>query len=184
MTTNHLSTDALRRAMPWLLYTAIACTALAPTRSSAAILINPGPGSPRPQVLFTLFSIPGVYGSAAQSGSGYLETEFFCTSLEPTASIHMGVQIRNFEGTIVNTGKSGEIDVAPGQTVTLGTSDSLAFEEDQVITMSHVAEIGSAFIYANSMKLMCAAVLFQNNGAPPSSMVELKVIKANFQTGD
>ena len=34
------------------------------------------------------------------------------------------------------------------------------------------------------MKLMCAAVLFLNDAVQPSSMVELKVIKANFQTGD
>lgn len=181
MTTNHLSTDALRRAMPWLLYTAIACTVLAPSRSSA-ILINFGPA--RPQVLFNIFSIPGVYGAGAPNGSGFLETEFFCTNLEPTASIHIGIQIRNFDGTVVSTGKSGEIDVAPGQTVTLGTNNALAFDEDQVIALSHVAEVGSAHIYANSTKLMCAAVLFQNNGAPPSSMVELKVIKASFQTGD
>jgi hypothetical protein len=181
MTTNHLSFDALRRAMPWLLCTAIACAVLAPA-SRAAIVINPG--GPRPQVLFNLFSIPGVYGTGSLAGSGFLETEFFCTSLETTDTIHMGVQLRNFDGTVVNTGKSGEIDLAPGQTATIGTNDAIAFAEDQVLTLKHVAEVGSARIFANSMKLMCAAVLFQNDGAPPSSMVELKVIKANFQTGD
>ena len=180
MTIISLSTDVLRRAMPWLMYTAIACTVLAPARGSA-IQIDP---APKPQVLFNLFSIPGVYGAGSEAGTGFLETEFFCTSLEPTAAIHMGVQIRNFDGTVVNTGKSGEIDLAPGQTVTIGTNDALAFAEDQVLTMSHVAEVGSARIFADSTKLMCAAVLFENDGAPPSSMVELKVIKAKFQTGD
>ena len=180
MTTTHLFLDAPRRAMPWLLYTAIACVMLAPARGSA-VLIGPGPHA---QVLFNVFAIPGVYGAGAQNGSGFLETEFFCTSLDAKNSIHMGIQIRNFDGSVVSTGKSGEIDVAPGQTVTLGTNDALAFDEDQVIALSHVAEVGSARIYANSTKLMCAAVLFQNNGAPPSSMVELKMIKGNFQSGD
>jgi hypothetical protein len=181
MTTTHSTIQVLRRAMPWLMFTAIACMLLSPARSTAVVI---QPGGPRPQVLFNLYSIPGVYGTGTQTDSGLLETEFFCTSLETKDTIHMVVELRDFSGVVRTTGNGGKIDVAPGQTVTIGTEFAPAFADDQLLTLSHVVEVGSARIAASSMKLTCAAVLFLNDGVQPSSMVELKVIKANFQTGD
>jgi len=145
MTTNHLSVDAVRRAMPWLLCSAIACAVLAPA-SRAAIVINPG--GPRPQVLFNLFSIPGVYGTGSLAGSGFLETEFFCTSLATKGTVHMGIDILDGDGVKRNKGKNNGVrDLNPGQTVILGTFDSPAFAEDDVMTFDGPVEPGSARIF-------------------------------------
>jgi hypothetical protein len=176
MTINGHATHPQRRSMPSLI--AIALTAaLLPSLVSAATVIDPSPKTPH--VTFQLFQIPGVYGS------GYMTTEFFCTSLETKDIIRVGIDVLDDDGVVRNPGATnGKLDVGPGQTVTISAGDSPAFSEDQVLTLSHSVENGSARIYSNSHKLMCGAVLVENEGAPPAAMVELRVIKAKFQTGD
>ena len=192
MTANHESVHAARRAARWLLQAVIACAALSPAASPAAFIPNPGPGpGPGPGALFQLYTIPGAFDD--HSGEG---TMFFCTSLETAKTIHIQVELRTALNVLRNPGaNNGAVDVAPGQTVTIGTHDSPAFAENAVLTLSGGnASDGSARIWSNSAKVMCAAVLIRDsfplpaapgiNGPAPQAMVELKMIKGKFQTGD
>ena len=190
MTSSRLSATAARRAFPWLVNAAMACTLLAPASSTAIVLPNPGSV---PQATFQLYTIPGAYEEASMKRG----TFFFCTNLETQKAAHIRVDMRDALGNPRNTGaQNGAADIAPGQTVTIATHDSPAFAEDVIMSVgpSTYGEDGSARISSNTTKVMCSAILVQDqlgvevatgaNGPPPAAMHTLRIIKANFQTGD
>ncbi len=189
MNASRLSATAARRAF-WLVNAAMAYTLLAPTPSTAVVIPNPGPV---PQATFQLYTIPGAFERTSMKRG----TFFFCTSLETQKVAHIRVDLRDALGKSRNIGaNNGAADIAPGQTVTIATHDSPAFAEDVILSLSPSAADadGSARIVSNTTKVMCSAILVQDqlgvevatgaNGPPPAAMHTLRIIKAGFQTGD
>ena len=139
-------------------------------------------------------ALPGAFDNTAVNEG----TEFFCTSLKTAKIVHLGVELRDAVNQPRNPGaNNGAIAIAPGQTVTIGTHDSPAFDEDVVhsLVLTGSTSDGSARIWSNSVKVMCSALLIRDavamgprgpgsDGPAPTGMVELKVVKAKFQTGD
>lgn len=105
---------------------------------------------------------------------GRVETVFFCTSIA-NRNIDVGVEVFAQDGTRRNdvaAGNGAILDVAPGQTVTIGTTGTGAFLESTVIVMDGVAQ-GLARIVSTSPELLCTALLLDSDGAPPVSMTGL-----------
>jgi len=99
------------------------------------------------------------------------QTEFLCTSLA-TQPIDIGIQIFAPDGTLRNdvaTGNGAVLGVAPGATVTLGTTGTAAFLETQVMTLQGVSQ-GMARVVSNSAEVACTALVLDSLVTPPTSM--------------
>ncbi|OFV88347.1 MAG: hypothetical protein A3J75_04035 [Acidobacteria bacterium RBG_16_68_9] len=109
--------------------------------------------------------IPGVVKR------GRDQTDFLCTSLA-MQNIDVGIQIFGPDGTLQNdvaTGNGAVLDLAPGATVTFGTTGTAALLETQVITLTGVAQ-GMARVVSNSDLVACAAFVLDSALNPPASM--------------
>jgi hypothetical protein len=103
-----------------------------------------------------------------------METVFLCTSLA-AAPIDVGVQIFATDGTLLNDvsrGNGALVGVAPGSTVTLGTTGTAALLESTVIVIPGVAQ-GAARIVATSSELSCNALVLDSDLSPPESMASI-----------
>jgi hypothetical protein len=113
-------------------------------------------------------------------------TSFHCTSTERTGgkTIQLGIEVFNRVGVLLNDVDIGDgaWSLLPGNTVTLGTRDSLVFVEDDLLNTGLVAQ-GSARIFANSKNVVCTAMIVDVLNNPPTSMVMLPVFKATKQGG-
>lgn len=102
---------------------------------------------------------------------GNAETEFFCTSLAGGA-IDIGVEVLNPNGTVANSiagGNGAVLSVAPGSTVTIGTTGTTALLETTVISLAGVAQ-GLARVVSNSDQIICSALVLDAAGAPPAAL--------------
>lgn len=103
-----------------------------------------------------------------------LQTDFQCTVLD-TVAVDVGVEIFGPDGTLQNDVQAGNgavLDVAPGQTVTFGTTGTAAYLESTVITLSGVSQ-GSARVVASSDRVSCSAVVLDSAVTPPASISAL-----------
>lgn len=153
------------------------------TSAVATVVDSPLPllGGQRSKHVFT---VPGV-----TSGVGALETVFLCTSLEKKKDIVVGIEVFDHDpggplNDVTDPEENGVLPLAPGETVAFETNDPLAFDEDETITPSDNANHGSARIVSTSTKLACTALLVDEVNSPPTSMVNLQVIKKTSQKGD
>lgn len=137
--------------------------------------VRPTLGPVPPTIPFPQFSdgsmathsalIPGVVKRAR------METDFFCTSLSPTA-VHVGIEILSSDGFVQNSvamGNGAVLNLAPGTTATFGTSGTAAFLEDQIIVIPGVAQ-GAARIVSTSGDVACTAFALDAVVAPPVSI--------------
>jgi len=111
---------------------------------------------------------------------GRVETDFFCTSLASTP-IALGVEVFGPDGAARNSiaeGNGALLDVAPGATVTLGTTGTAAFLESAVIRLEGVAQ-GSARVVATSGEIFCSAMLTESDLLPPVALTALRVFGAD-----
>jgi len=105
---------------------------------------------------------------------GNVETDIFCTSLA-NVPIDIGVQFFASNGSVVNdvgAGNGALTGVAPGTTVTFGTTGTAALFETQVVTLTAVAQ-GMARVVSNSPDLLCSAMVLDAATAPPSTATAL-----------
>jgi hypothetical protein len=115
-----------------------------------------------------VMAVPGVVKR------GRLQTDFLCTALD-TAPVDIGVELFGIDGTLLNNvtiGAGAILNVAPGATVTFGTSGSAALLESQVISVASIAQ-GSARIVASSDKVRCNVLILDNAVTPPATMATL-----------
>ena len=127
-----------------------------------------------------LYTVVGVRDSSN------LATLFHCTSTERMGAndIWVGVEVFQWDGTSTNdiASNAGVEIISPGRTVTLGTRDTLAFSEDDLMATGLIYQ-GSARIFATSKNVLCAAMIVDPINNPPTSMVMLPVFRATKQGG-
>lgn len=127
-----------------------------------------------------LYTVTGVRDSATMA------TSFHCTSTEKAGgnSIVVGIEIFNYDGVLANdvTLGDGEVTASPGRTVTLSTSNTAVFAEDNTINATNIDQ-GSARIMSDSKNLVCSAMIVDVVNNPPESMVMLPVIRTTKQKG-
>jgi hypothetical protein len=105
-----------------------------------------------------------------------INTDILCTSLA-TQPIDIGVQVFNAAGEIQNdigAGNGAVLAVAPGATVTFGTTGTATLLETTVIAVAGVAQ-GLARVVASSGDVMCSALVLDALLAPPVALSELRV---------
>jgi hypothetical protein len=103
-----------------------------------------------------------------------VETNVFCTSLAP-APVNLGVEVFAADGSLLNAVAAGQgavLGVAPGATVTFGTTGTDAFLETTVIVLPGVAQ-GMARVVSTSAAVRCAAQVVDAAVTPPVSLSEL-----------
>ncbi len=104
-----------------------------------------------------------------------MNTSFFCTSLA-SANLDVGVQVFGNDGTLKNdiaTGNGVVLNVAPGATVTVSTTNTAAFAETTPIAMPTAApdvSQGLARIVSTSGQVVCTAAQLDGTLNPPTSM--------------
>src|SRR3990172_8077603 len=133
-----------RRTALWALLGLVWCSPLRPSRARAGITDSPLPvfadGKSSVQVLVA----PGVVKR------GRLQTDVLCTAVG-SAPVNIGVEIFAETGALLNNVSAGVgavLDVAPGQTVTIGTSATATFLETAGIPLAEV-EQGAARVVAS-----------------------------------
>lgn len=102
---------------------------------------------------------------------GRVQTDIFCTSLA-AAPIDVGVEFFGPDGSKQNQipdGNGALLGVAPGATVTFGTTGSASFLESAVVVLAGVAQ-GVARVVSTSGDLVCGAVVVNSAVAPPTAM--------------
>ncbi len=140
--------------------------------------VQPAPGAVPPGVPLPEFAggraathagpIPGVVKR------GQAETVVFCTSLA-TTPIDIGVEIFRPDGTVANSvaaGNGAVLDVAPGATVTFGTTGTAAFFETTVISTAGIAQ-GMARVVSTSPQVTCAGLMLDSAVTPPTFASDL-----------
>ena len=158
-----------RLALPIL----AACAALlAAPQARAGIVDSPLPVLSAGATTFHLYSVPGVISS------GGLTTYFSCTSTD-TATMQVGVEIfGGAGGAPANDAAATSLSVATGATVTFGTGAAVGISIDSNLGTGFGS---SARILATSKKLACTAFVADPGNAPPTSMVQLTIIKKTTQ---
>lgn len=159
---------------------------LASTAANAGVVDSPTPtlsvgGSPSRHV----YTIPGVIKN------NNLETVVVCTSLETANSFRFAVEVFPATGgSPLNSAGvptlNGADTLAPGETRTVGTDNTVAMHEDAVIGGLPAASLrnGSARVVSESTRIACSAWVVDELNDPPASALALKVIKARKQSGD
>lgn len=105
---------------------------------------------------------------------GRMQTDIFCTSLA-AANVNVGIQMFGPDGILQNDvtqGNGAIVNVAPGATVSFGTTGTAAFLETQVIVMGGVAQ-GAARLVSTSPDVACTAFVVDSGAAPPAAMSAL-----------
>jgi len=174
-------TPPRRQIMKSAFYTvALATVALAAllTRTVpcvAGIADSPLPVLTAGEKTLHLYSVPGVI-----AGAGGLETFFSCTSTD-TAPMQVGVELFfSGGGAPANDAVATSLTVGPGATVTFGTSIAVGISISSNLGGGFFSK-GSARILATSKKLACTVFVTDNGNAPPTSMVQLTIIKKTSQ---
>ena len=150
---------------------AVASTFVPSVRPSAGV--NPGttalPTFPNGHAATHAAFFPGVVKR------GDVETEFFCTSVAP-GFIDIGVQVFTPSGSVANSISAGNgvlLRVAPGSTVSFGTTGTAALLENSVISLPNIAQ-GMARVVSNSGDLLCNAMMLDAFSNPPATATALR----------
>ncbi len=116
----------------------------------------------------SILKVPGIVKRTR------LQTDFLCTSFE-TSAVDIGVQLFDTDGTLLNdvhAGAGAILNVASGQTVTIGTKATAAFLESLTITAADISQ-GSARVVASASGVRCNVLLVDDGVTPPVSLATL-----------
>lgn len=142
--------------------------ALAAQPAAAGIGDSPLPVFPDGSASVVVYRVAGVVKRTRA------QTDFLCTSLD-SRPVHVGVEIFGPDGARLNDVHAGigvAANVAPGQTVTIGTSATAALLETVTIPLTNVSQ-GSARVVASSDMVRCNAVILDDAVSPPVSVASL-----------
>ena len=155
-----------------LLFAALAALLAAP-QTRAGIADSPLPVLTAAVTTLHLYSVPGVISS------GGLRAYFSCTSTD-TATMQVGVELFGpAGGAPANDAAATSLSVAAGATVIFGTGGAVGISIDS--NLGSGGSRGSARILATSKKLACTVFVADTGNAPPTSMVQLTIIKKTSQ---
>jgi hypothetical protein len=148
----------------------VALAADAPAR--AGIVDSPLPVLTAGVPVKLVFAVPGVMKFKE------MNTEFSCTSLEPSNTFNFAVEVFGPTGgpplNDVTTPNNGATPLGPGETRTIATGNTAGLHEDQAISSLGAIEVanGSARIVSESPRITCTAYVADRHGtctAPASS---------------
>jgi hypothetical protein len=106
-----------------------------------------------------------VYTAVGVIKGGNLETDVVCTNVD-TVAVDIGLEVFDETGALrnsVNAGSGAFLNVTPGKTVTVGTAATVAFHEDQTLTLNTAGNgmatlrNGSGRVVGTSKNLLCTA---------------------------
>jgi hypothetical protein len=151
--------------------------AMALVAGGAHAQINSTPPALQGQPSFHLYSVPGVI-----SGGG-LATFFGCTNTT-SANIRVGIEVFDLAGGAArNDASATSLDFYPGGSWRFGTEGAYGIATQSQLGV--MVSVGSARILATKRSgIICNAFIADVGNAPPTSMVELKVVKNKTQKGD
>ena len=139
------------------------------------VALGPGAalaGAPLPQLAGGVATHSAAFPGLVKRGR--METEVFCTSLA-AAPLDIAVQVFGTDGSLLNdvtAGNGALAQVAPGATVTFGTTGTVAYLESTVITLPGVSQ-GVARVVSTGGGVRCSAQVVDATGVVPVSMSEL-----------
>jgi hypothetical protein len=135
--------------------------------AAAAVAVAGPADTPLPTFSDAKSSV-AVYYAFGVIKNNNLETDFVCTNMD-AASQDIGVQVFDETGALRNAlgaNSNGEfLAVAPGATVTVGTSGTAVLHEDQTLTLNaagstaNLLRNGSGRIIGTSKNVSCSAML-------------------------
>lgn len=142
----------------------------------AGIVDTPLPVLVAGQRTFRVFSVAGIQ-------NGVLGTFFSCTSTD-SATMQVGVEIFSLAGgASINDAVATSVSLVPGGTVIFGTRAAASISINSDLAPGPISK-GSARILATSRKLICTAYLADWVNVPPTSMVQLTIVKKTSQKGE
>jgi hypothetical protein len=152
--------------------------AMALLAGNAHAQINSTPPALQGQASFHLYSVPDVIAG------GGMETFFGCTNTT-SADIRVGIEVFDFAGgAALNDASTTSLDFYPGGSWRFGTNGAFGIATQSQLGVP-VVSVGSARILATKRSgIICNAFLADSVNFPPTSMVELKVVKKTKQKGD
>jgi len=140
-------------------------------------------------------SAVAVYTAAGVIKHNGLETDFICTNVD-TMAVDIGLEVFDETGALRNSVAAGSgafLNVAPGTTVTVGTSGTAVFHEDQTLGTLNTAGNGTAAlangsgrVVGTSKNLLCTALVADKlhaiadpavSSVPPPPFTALPLIK-------
>lgn len=131
-----------------------------------------------------VFTVPGV------THTGGLGTVFMCASTEKANPVTIGIEVFDYNGILLNelTPASDSGPLAPGRTYTFATFFNggyvAAFSTNNLVALESDANHATARILATSPSIVCAALIVEVTGVPPTSMASLPVIAKLKQDGN
>ncbi len=158
----------IHRAVRWRRAGAVAlllATLWLPRTAAGGVADSPLPSFSDETASVSVLVIPGVVKR------GRLQTEVLCTSWA-AAPLHIGVEIFDSAGTLLNdvhAGVGAVLNVASGQTVSIGTSATLGFLESTTIPLAEV-EQGVARVVASASAVTCSALIVDDAVTPPTAL--------------
>ncbi len=157
------------RWSPWqIMSSAWLVLVIAGPRAHAGIADTPLPQFSDGKPSVVVLGVPGVVKR------NRLQTDFLCTALD-SVPVDIGVEIFGTDGALLNAVSAGVgalLNVAPAQTVTFGTSGTLAFLETTVIPLASVSQ-GSGRVVASSDKVRCNVLIVDDAVTPPVTLATL-----------
>lgn len=105
---------------------------------------------------------------------GRLQTLFVCASAA-AQPIAIGVEIFDSAGLRLNdieAGVGAVLNVAPGATVTVGTSTTASFLESTIIPLAPLSQ-GSARVVASAPEVVCNVLLIDDAVTPPTTLATI-----------
>ncbi len=127
-----------------------------------------------------VFTVAGV-----RAAPGSFSFVVHCTNADKVP-VEIGVEVFSFSGAPLNdvAAGNGSYPVGVGETRTFATSDTLVYEEDELIALAGTANSGSARISATSSKILCSAQAMDVSSYPPPFFFQLPVVSKTKQKGD
>ena len=135
-----------------------------------------------------------VYIAGGIIKNNNFETDFVCTNID-TVAVDIGLEVFDETGALRNAiaaGSGAFLNVAPGKTVTVGTSGTAALHEDATVTFNLAGNgtpnlrNGSGRVVGTSKNLLCAAVVLDKlhtiqdpavSSLPPPPLASVALVK-------
>lgn len=135
-----------------------------------------------------------VYYAVGVIKNNNLESDFICTNMD-VANVHIGVEVFDETGALRNAiaaGNGAILNLAAGETRTIGTSGTALLHEDATITLNAagngVSQLrnGSARIVASSKNVQCTAMVLDElhqvrdplqSPEPPPTSVHIPLVR-------
>lgn len=147
------------------------------TPTAYAQLFSDPPPPLMGQPSFHVYSVPGVI---SQGGLG----TFFACLNTTTANVRVGVEVFGSSGgSAQNDPSATSLDLGPAAGATFGTNSAVGIGIDSGLGAG-ISRGYARILATDSRGIICNAFVADLGNAPPTSMVDLTVVKKTKQRGD